>query len=178
MTRPTVRIKVQPRARVKIATIAKFPAQVIAGNVITIASSGGVFTVSLDDPLLGPNITDGTINNTTIGLTTRAAAAFTQAGIGASPVTYLLELTAAAAQAFISQTNSGSTWLIGPTTGISSAGWGLYSVTAGAYRISINNSGVVAFGGSAMSGGVLTLQNSAGTATIIPNGAFSITLPG
>ena len=34
MTRPTVRVKVQPRARVKIATIPKFPAQVIAGNGI------------------------------------------------------------------------------------------------------------------------------------------------
>src|SRR5437763_11828386 len=138
MTRPAVRIKVQPRARVKIATIPKFPAQVIAGNGIAIASSGGVFTVSLDDPLLGPNITDGTINNTTIGLTTRAAAAFTQAGIGASPATYLLELTAAAAQAFISQTNSGSTWVMRPTTGISSPGWGGVRGTAGAHRSAVD----------------------------------------
>jgi hypothetical protein len=48
MARPTVRIKVQARARVKVATIPKFPAQVVAGDGVLIDRTGGVFTFSLD----------------------------------------------------------------------------------------------------------------------------------
>jgi hypothetical protein len=47
-SRPTTRVKVQARSRVKVATIPKFPAQVIAGDGIAIENSGGVFTFSVD----------------------------------------------------------------------------------------------------------------------------------
>src|SRR5688572_28836507 len=47
-SRPTVRVKVQRRSRIKVSTIAKFPAQVVAGDGINVAQSSGVFTFSLD----------------------------------------------------------------------------------------------------------------------------------
>ena len=46
MARPTVRVKVQPRSRVRVATIPKFPAQIVAGDGVAIEQSGGVYTFS------------------------------------------------------------------------------------------------------------------------------------
>lgn len=68
----------------------------------------------------------------------------TRVGIGGPAVTYALEIRKpAASEAFISQTDAGSTWLTGPANGGFAGGWGLYSQTAGAYRITVSSTGLV-----------------------------------
>jgi hypothetical protein len=256
--RPTVRIKVQPRARVKVGTIVKFPAQVIAGDGINIDQSGGVFTFSLDSDvapnfdagtpytlgdllvaadtnsvgalhdvatgnvllsgglalppsygkvtsahvnsatgsgafvfgtaptITGPTITGGTIDNTPIGGTTRAAGAFSALGVGAAApasTTQPVQITTATAAAQIGQTNSGSTWVFGPTTAISTAGWGLFSSTAAAFRIRFNDAGLMTLGhATAGAAGGLNFENAtSGNITISPPtgalGSNTLTLP-
>ena len=48
MARSSIRVGIRSRARIRARALAKFPAQVIAGDGISIAQAGGVFTFSID----------------------------------------------------------------------------------------------------------------------------------
>ncbi len=60
--------------------------------------------------------------------------------------TLLGKLETNAAAAFVEQKNVDSDWFIGPTNGNTPQGWGLFSNTAGQYRIAIDGSGNVGMG--------------------------------
>lgn len=161
-----IKVKVQRKAIVKFKVLPRIPADLIASPGLIITRSGATYTFSLDPTFGGPGY-------------------FTGLGIGApwsTTPTQPLEITTAAAAAFIEQTNSGSSWLIGPTTGVDTHGWGLYSLTAAAYRISINNSGVVTLGMAGTAVGALSFANAtSGAITLSPPtgalGAVTLTLP-
>lgn len=153
-----------------------------ASTSVTLPTTGTLATLAGAEALSNKAITASTINSTPIGGTTRAAGAFSSVAIGAAwTSTYALEITSGAAQAFISQTGTGSTWLMGPTTGISSAGWGLFSSTAAVYRIAIDNSGVVTLGQAGTLGTLAFPNATSGTITLTaPTGALGsslLTLP-
>jgi hypothetical protein len=56
------------------------------------------------------------------------------------------KMESSGAAAFLEQKNTDSDWLTGPTNGNTPQGWGLFSVTAGQYRIAIDGSGNVGLG--------------------------------
>jgi hypothetical protein len=58
MARSSIRVGVKSRVRIRARALARFPAQVIAGDGITIAQSGGVFTFALDVDYLEENLGD------------------------------------------------------------------------------------------------------------------------
>src|SRR5687767_5034193 len=75
-SRPTTRIKVRARSRVKVSTIPQFPAQVIAEDGLLIEQSGGVFTFSLDADyagiwaINGDDISNGNAGSVGVGTST------------------------------------------------------------------------------------------------------------
>lgn len=189
MARPTVRIKVQPRARVKVATIPKFPAQVIPGDGIDIASSGGVFTFSITPGFLSsPIITGGTIDNAPIGSTTPSSGAFTTLKVGTgtrvarfhvfddTTIPGIFQTNTAAA--LLQLTNADTSWALGPNNGLGAHAFGIYNALSGLFPLTIDGAGITTLGSNSVSGGTLKLQNAAGAATLIGNGTFSITMPG
>jgi hypothetical protein len=136
---------------------------------------------------------DGAVGNPTVSLpaaltftgksvTGGLFGSITKLAVGKAVGTYLVEVDNSAGgtgEAFIRQKNANSDWVVGPSTALGTLGkgWGLFSVTGGQYRISIDDNGVVSTGHGALTGAVQKLTNSTGTASLIPNGTVSLTYP-